>query len=337
MLPKIKLFALLVIISLGLTVPEASFSKELKMPTFYPPSEVDRCLSDFIKGVSDLSQGEIEIKPYPINAIIPIKDYLEATRRGAMKISLFPEAYYEKLIPVSTIAAGLPFGVRSLDEAWCFMYEKGFIELLQKGYEEKGVHIIPFMTYKVGLMTKQPINKMEDFNGMKLRSYGAFAEWLMKMGATTIYVPGGELYTALSTGVVDGAHWGDAGTMYVLKFHEVLKNYMVPEPLVSWASLAVNMKYWKSLSPLQQKILEASAMAYGQATPSYTTRTLGKTSLAKMVDEAGVKVNVLPEAEIAKMQAASMQVWDDVAKKDELSAKGIELLKAYMKELGYLK
>jgi TRAP-type C4-dicarboxylate transport system substrate-binding protein len=44
--------------------------------------------------VSEVTDGAVDIKPFPINALIPIKDYLEATRRGAVKVSLFPEGYY---------------------------------------------------------------------------------------------------------------------------------------------------------------------------------------------------------------------------------------------------
>lgn len=325
--------------SLLMTVflPSAGVAKSLNMPTYMTPTDVERCLPKFVKTVSDLTEGEVQIKPYPINALIPIKDYLEATRRGAIKISLFPEGYYEKQVPVSVIASGLPFACRDLDEARYFMREKGFLDILRKGYAKLGVYIIPYEAYRVGLMTKKPIRRMEDFQGMKLRSYGAFAEWLMKMGASTIYIPGGELYTALSTGVVEGAHWGDAGPMYVMRFHEVLKNYMVPEPIVSWASLAINMKFWEKLTPVQQLMIETAAMGCGNAVSSSATRILGQSSLNKMIAEADVKVNMLSEGEVTKMQTASMVVWDEIAKKDELCAQGIDLLKSYMKEIGHLK
>ena len=334
---RTKVFALVAVLSLGLILPAQSVAGKINMPTYFTPTDVERCLPKFISVVSEVTDGAVDIKPFPINALIPIKDYLEATRRGAVKVSLFPEGYYEKQVPVSTIASGLPFACRDLDEARYFMREKGFVDLLRKAYLKLGVYIIPYETYRVGLMTNKPITKMDDFKGMKLRSYGPFAEWLMKMGASTIYIPGGELYTALSTGVVEGAHWGDAGPMYVMRFHEVLKNYMVPEPVVSWASLAFNLKFWESLTPLQRTMIETAAMGCGNAVSSSATRILGKSALHKMVDEAGVTVNVLPEEEVAKMQAASVQVWDEVAQRDELCAQGIDLLKGFMKELGYMK
>ena len=50
-----------------------------------------------------------------------------------------------------------------------------------------------------------------------------------QLGASTTVVAAGELYTALATGVVDGADWGDAGPTDERKFQEALKNYMEPD------------------------------------------------------------------------------------------------------------
>lgn len=169
---RMKCFAVLVVMSLVLIPPMVSFAEKINMPTYFTPTDVERCLPKFIGVVSEVTDGKVDIKPFPINALIPIKDYLEATRRGAVKVSLFPEGYYEKQVPVSTIASGLPFACRDLDEARYFMREKGFVDLLREGYRKLGIYIIPYETYRVGLMTKTPITKMDDFKGMKLRSYG---------------------------------------------------------------------------------------------------------------------------------------------------------------------
>ena len=294
-------------------------------------------MGKFVKTVNELSGGEIKIKLFAGSSIIPMKEVLDGVGTGSIKMAMIAEGYWHKIIPVSEVA-GLPFMFQNISEAKTFMYDRGFADILKQEYAKHNVHHMPYETYPVGLMTNKPINKIDDIKGMKLRAYGVMAEWLTQMGASTTYIPGGELYTALATGVVDGAHWGDAGPMYIMKFHEVLKNYMLPEPIMgAWNNLIVNMDVWKKLTPAQQKMIETAAMAMGSSRSTDSTRILAETSLSKMVSKWNVKVNTLPEAEVEKMKAAAIVVWDKTAKKNPLNAKVINMMKDFLKELGYIK
>jgi len=310
----------------------------LKLQTHLIPVDTERDLGKFVSMVNEMTDGQITIKLFPTSSIVPMGEVLEAVGNGSIEMAMIAEGYWHKLIPVSELGGGLPFTFRDISEAQHFMFDKGFGDLLKEGYAKHNVYHIPYEAYPVGLMTKNPVNKVEDLKGMKLRSYGSFSEWLTKLGATTTYIPGGELYTALATGVVDGAHWGDAGPMYVMKFQEVLKNYMKPEPIVgSWNNLIINMDVWKSLTPVQQKALEGAALAAGDFWATQKTRVLSRTSLNKMETEWGVSVNTLGPADIATMTEAAKVVWDEIAKKDPVNAKAVGMMKDFLKELGYLK
>ncbi len=309
----------------------------LKLQAHLIPDDTKRTMAPFADAVSALSEGQIEIKLFGVGAIVPMQDVLNAVGARALDMALIAEGYWHKLIPVSEVA-GLPFAFRDNAEAQQFMFRRGFGEMLKEGYAKHNVYHIPYETYPVGIMTKKPIVTAEDFKGMKIRAYGVMAEWLNALGTSTTYIPGGELYTALATGVVDGAHWGDAGPMYIMKFHEVLKNYMMPEPIVgAWNNLIINMDLWKSLTPVQQKIIETAAMGLGDFSSTVNTRVLSKTSLNKMISDWGVKVNTVNDAEVEKMMKAATEVWDKVAKKDPMNAKAIAMQNDFLKELGYMK
>lgn len=309
----------------------------LKLQTHLIPADSERVLGAFIKTVGELTGGQLEIKLFPTNAIVPMGEVLDSVGSGAIEMAMIAEGYWHKLIPVSEVA-GLPFAFRDISEAQHFMFDRGFGDLLKEGYAKHNVYHIPYEAYPVGLMTKNPVKKVADLKGMKLRAYGVMSEWLTKLGATTTFIPGGELYTALATGVVDGAHWGDAGPMYVMKFQEVLKNYMKPEPIVGgWNNLIINLDVWKKLTPVQQKAVETAAMACGDFQSTAKTRVLSQSSLNKMESEWGVKVNTLGPADVAEMTEAAKVVWDEVAKKDPVNAKAVAMMKKFLQELGYLK
>jgi TRAP-type C4-dicarboxylate transport system substrate-binding protein len=324
------------ILVLGLGVGSAGAAKkDLRMQSHMPPEQAKRTVGQVVEMLSRSTNGEISIALHPTDSLVPTKQLLEAVGNGTLDMATVAEGYQFKLVPVSEIAQGLPFAFQDNAEASYFMYQKGYLNLLRKGYEKFNVYVLPYEPFNVGLMTKKPVNQVADLKGMKLRAYGTMQKWLSKLGASTIYVPGGELYTALSTGVVEGAHWGDAFPMYELKLHEVLKNYMVPEPVVgSWNVLWINLDVWKKFTPAQQAQIESAALSGGLGAFN-DTRVRSKFALQDMQKKWGVAVNQLPEAELAKMRKAAHEVWEDIAKVDDpLTKEAFKLLYDYLAELG---
>jgi len=310
---------------------------KLRLQAHLIPDDTKRGLNRFAEAVKAMSEGAIEISLFGAGAIVPVKEELQAVGAGTLDIGMYPEGFWYKTIPVSEVGMGIPFVFRDLEEAKYFMYRKGYLELLREAYAKHNVHMIPYEPFSIGLMTKQPVNKAEDLKGMKLRAYGTMADWLGKLGSSTVVIPGGELYTALATGVVSGAHWGDAGPMYIMKFHEVLKNYMKPEPAIgSWNNLLVNINLWKKFTPQQRAMIESAALAGGLMAQN-ETRIICTKALNEMASKWQVKVNTVPDEEIQKMTKASLELQEEMAKKDAASAKAVAMMRELMKELGYEK
>jgi len=322
-------------ISVSLAADPPKF--KLRLQSHLIPEDTKRGLTRFAEGVKAMSGGAIEISLFGVGAIVPMKETLQAVSMGTLDIAMYPEGFWFKTIPVSWVGMGIPFVFRDLEEAKYFMLKKGYLELLREGYAKHNVYMVPYEPFSIGLMTKQPINKAEDLKGMKLRAYGTMADWMGKLGASTVVIPGGELYTALATGVVSGAHWGDAGPMYIMKFHEVLKNYMKPEPAIgSWNNLIINADLWKKFTPEQRAIMETTAIGCGLMA-SNETRVICTKSLNEMANKWEVKVNTLPDQELQKMRKPSLELQQEVmAGKDPLAVKAMGLLNGYMKELGYV-
>ncbi len=314
----------------------ASDTLSLRMQCHQPPESAHRTFDAFVEHVARLSNGKMKITLYPVGALVPMKQIMESVSNRVIDIATVPEGFWHKSVPVSILGQGLPFAFKDNTESNYFMFHKGYLNLLREGYAKQNIHVIPFEPYNTGLMTKKPVLKAEDLQGMKLRAFGTMQKWLSNMGASTVSISGAELYTSLATGVVEGAHWGDAFPMYEMKFQEVLKNYMLPEPIIgSWNSLWVNMDVWKQMTDEQKNILEAAAYASGGVMTFNDTRARTKMALYDMQKNWGVSANELPEAEIAKMREAAVKVWDEIAQdKDPLCKKAIDLLYEFLAEIG---
>ncbi|GAB6152726.1 TRAP transporter substrate-binding protein [Desulfosporosinus burensis] len=304
----------------------------LKLQAHLSGAQLERLIGPTLKLIEKETNGTVKITPYGGGVLMPVPEMLRALTTGSLDMAMFAEGYFSGVIPVSEIGQGLPYGYRNLHEAWIFMWQRGYLDILRQEYAKQNVHVIPFEAFNVGLMTKKPIERFGDLKGLKLRSGGGMSMWESEAGSSVVMIPGAELYTALATGVIDGASWGDAGPMYEMKFQEVLKNYMLPDPVQgAWNNLYFNMDVWNKFTPGQRKAIEA-AVLNGSRAGSEQTRTMYNRALDSMVEDFGVKVNTLSEEEQAKGKEAAIKVWDKIAAKDPINAKVISMLKEFHKE-----
>ncbi len=107
---------------------------------------------------------------------------------------------------------------------------------------------------------KKPVKSLADAKGLKIRVQQSdlWVSLLQAMGANATPMPYGEVYTALKTGLVDGAenNWPSYDTS---KHHEVAKFYSQTEHSMAPEMLLMSKKIWDTLTPDEQKIFQAAA------------------------------------------------------------------------------
>jgi TRAP-type C4-dicarboxylate transport system substrate-binding protein len=83
---------------------------------------------------------------------------------------------------------------------------------------------------------------------------------LQAMGANATPMPYGEVYTALKTGLVDGAenNWPSYDTS---RHFEVAKNYSITEHSMAPEMLLMSKKIWDTLPPAEQQMWREAAKA----------------------------------------------------------------------------
>jgi len=110
------------------------------------------------------------------------------------------------------------------------------------------------------LYTKEPVRTIEDLKGMKIRVMGnpMFIDTLNAMGANGIAMNTGEIFSALQTGVIDGAE-NNPPTMLEhnhfrsAKYYSLTGHLILPEPLL------MSKITWNKLTPEQQVLVKKYA------------------------------------------------------------------------------
>jgi tripartite ATP-independent transporter DctP family solute receptor len=110
------------------------------------------------------------------------------------------------------------------------------------------------------LYTKKPVRKIEDLKGMKIRVIGnpLFIDTLNAMGANGIAMDTGEIFSALQSGVIDGAE-NNSPTLLEHNHFRVAKYYTQTHHLILPEPLLMSKTTWNKLTAEQQALVKKLA------------------------------------------------------------------------------
>ncbi len=315
-----------------------------KMESFQVPSELEHSISfaKFCEMVDKNTKGRVKITLYPVGAITGAAELMAATRDGVLEASIWSVGYGQGVIPLLAVIDGLPFSFRSGRELAEILWDFGLSELSRDAYAKYGVHLLGHHVQSscgLGLLSTKPVRTLADLKGLKIRSHGSFVEFWRRLGCSTLSFPLAEGYMSLSTGVVDGitTDWG--GHIF-FKFSEVAKYGVLPSMIgATGGHFIVNPKAWASLSEDLKFIVSITWRDWAAWAERYFHPYLrySHEKVVKDLQDKGVKFTTLSAGDQAKMLEVAMKMWDDVAARDPLSAKGVDIVKNYYKKIGRIK
>lgn len=262
----------------------------LKFAHVCPPSHPYQIGAEkFAELVKEKSNGEITINIYPSAQLGQERDLIEGLQMGTIDIAISSLGVTANFVPSMTLFA-LPFIFKNADHFT--EIAKGPIgeKVLEscKAKKLKGLGLFAPI-FRMPMTNVRPIQKPEDFKGLRIRlmEVPLHMDTYKAMGASVIPLPGGELYTALQLGTVDGCENAIA-TLYTYKFYEQLK-YLSILPVVSNGAVALmSDKVWNELSSEQQEVIvDCMPEALDSADKAYLE--LDEVGLQK-IKEAGKEV-----------------------------------------------
>lgn len=243
------------------------------------------------------SGGTMEIVTYPDSQLGKKSALIDSMLLGENVATLADGAFYADYgVPDFGIVFG-PFLFDNWDQCWKLTKSDWYKEQSGK-LEKKGLKIIAsnWVYGERHTMTTKPVNTVDDLKGMKIRVPGnkIQTEGFNVLGATATGMPLGEVYQALQSKTIEGAE-NPLGTLYGRKLQEVAKYLILDGHVKNFTTWIVSDKWFKSLTPEQQKWLLETAEEAGVENNKIQAAT-EKAYLEKLKKE-GVQV-VVPTSEV---------------------------------------
>jgi TRAP-type transport system periplasmic protein len=157
--------------------------------------------------------------------------------------------------------------------------------------------------------SKRAVNKVEDFDGIKVRvmQNNIFLDTFKTLGTNAVPMAFGEVFTALETKTIDGQE-NPFVTINTSKFFEVQKYLSVTRHAYTPFLVLYSKKLWDQLSPAEQAALREAAIE-GQKVQRATIRANDGKALAELKAK-GMAVNEITPAEQRRMFEKVKPVYD---------------------------
>ena len=300
--------------------------KTLKLAHGLPPNHpVSKAMDFLATRCAELSDNQLKIKIYPGGQLGSEQQNVELLQIGSLAMTKVSAAVLEGFAP-DYKAIGLPYLFRN-KEHYFKVCDSDIGRDLLLCTEKKWIRGLCFFDAgSRSFYTKdKPISVPEDLKGLKLRVMKSKTAMQMvaSLGGSPTPLSWGELYTALQSGVVDGAE-NNPPTFYNSHHYEVCKYFSLDEHTSIPDVLIISKIIWNKLSEKEQKILEQAVKE---------TVVIQR----KLWAEAERKALTILEKEGVKINYPDKKPFSDMVKPMYESFKDQPIIYSYIKRIQELK
>lgn len=285
--------------------------------------------------IEKATNGRVKIVQYPGGSLLTAANAYDGLVTGICDIAQFASEEYPGRFPLSGIHS-LPFIYPNTEIAGVVSHE------LENKYavntELKQVKLlISAPLHPAHYYGNKPVEKLEDFKGLKIRSVGKVGAALIKaLGGTPVEVSTGDLFSALDRGLIDGTFFTWAGGLAfgikdATKFRTEIGLYQDVHFLI------MNQQSFAKLPPDVQKIINdnSTLQASRKYAAAHQALEAGSRGALAGADKAAGKapIYVVPADEKARWAAAVKPVLDQWAADNGATGKEmVDALPALVKQ-----
>ncbi|WP_137700663.1 TRAP transporter substrate-binding protein [Marimonas lutisalis] len=321
-----------------IAVPAVAQDVTLRIQTHYATEHpTGQRLATFIDDVQTMSGGEIAIEMFYSSSVVATTETFDAAINGIVDCDATGGAYQTGKNPAFQFVGDIMGGYETPWQQYSWLYHGGGYDAAQQLYNAQGMQLIGWSIYgQESLSSSKPIAGFEDLKGWKFRSPpGMETEIFEKLGASPIVMDFTEIFTALETGIIDGADASGLANNVGLGLYDIVKHATYPG-FHSMPSdhLACNQAVWEGLSDKHRRIIDTAWQKLSFQIALYNEKANAEAA-AKLQSE-GVTLYNWSSADRAEFRKAAQAAWDDWGTRSPEAGAILASHKEYMKQLGLI-
>ncbi|NNM73361.1 TRAP transporter substrate-binding protein [Enterovirga aerilata] len=292
-------------------------------PLGYPTVEAVQRLG---KKLDQATNGRLTVQMFPSMQLGGEKEALEQAQVGALAFARVSVGVVGSIVDEVNVF-NLPFVFRDVAHMRKVIDGEIGKELLDKITTNPQARLIGLCWMDGGSRnvynTKRPVRTVEDLKGLKIRMMGnpLFVETMNALGGNGVAMGMDQVYSALQTGVVDGAE-NNPPSYDSFGHYTIAKHYSMTEHLIIPEILVFSKRIWDGLSKDDQELIRKfSAEAQLEQRQLWDQRVAES---MKKIRDAGIEVVTFTDKK--PFQDAVKPVWDKYGAKHTVLVQRIQAI-----------
>lgn len=307
----------------------------LRIQTHHAPeTTAGKLYTGMFDNIRTMSNGEIEIEAFYSSSVVKSVETFDAAATGIVDCDATGGAYQTGKNPAFQFVGDIMGGYATPSQQLSWLYYGGGLEAAQQLYNAYDMQLVGWMVYgQESFASTKPIAGISDLKDWKFRSPpGMETKIFDKLGAKPIVMDFTEIFTALETGIIDGADASNIATNKGLGLYDIAKYANFPG-FHSMPSdhLACNKSVWDAMPANHRAIMEA-AMADAALKAILFVEKQNTEAVAALRAE-GVTISEWSAEDLQAFRDVAQATWPEFATTPEAKALVASHM-AYLKQLG---
>ena len=269
---------------------------------------------EFIEDVTAMSNGEIQIEMFYASSVVASAETFDAAATGILDCDMTGGSYQTGKNPAFQFTGDLTGGYANPYQQYAWMLHGGGEEALNDLYNQYGMQFVGWwIPGPESLSSTRPISGVADLEGWKFRSPpGVITLIFENLGASPVVMDFNEIFTALETGIIDGADAANLTNNIGLGLYDIAEHTNYPGFHSMPADhLACNKDVWDAMPAHHQAILRIGMQALALKNTTINEVKNAENSVA--LAEQGLNMYQWSEEDMGVYRQAVQDAWVEFA------------------------
>jgi TRAP-type mannitol/chloroaromatic compound transport system substrate-binding protein len=280
---------------------------------------------DVAERITTATGGTLVIELFPAGAIVPATEEYQGIRTGAIQMCHSSVGYAKDLVPGASLFNQMCGGMSGVQMGMWYLAGDG-MKLINEAFN-------PYEALILGMFmnsgedwanTTIPLETLADVKKLKIRTFGDGGEILTRMGASAVFLPGGEIYESMQRGVINAFEYMAGAATWEMGFHEVIDYVYISltRAPADGGEYSVNIDAFEALTPAQQEIVRACVQE--ELFRAFADLQVGNAAGLQNIRDYGVEVLPLPKVIEEEFSRVAVEFYAEKKATDTFYAKIVD-------------